>query len=76
MSEYRTQNSMILEHLKSGRGITVLEALLKYNTMHLPRRILDLRQKGIIISADWIKVRKANGQIARVKEYKYVGEIE
>jgi hypothetical protein len=76
MSEYKTQNSMLLERLKSGRSITMLEAISDYGIAHLPRRILDLKQKGIIIDSEWIKVTKADGRKTRVKEYSYVGEIE
>ena len=71
MSEFRTQNNMLLEHLQSGRSITMLEAIRKYGVAHLPRRILDLKEAGHTITDEWIKVIKADGRKARVKKYSY-----
>ncbi|AIT09102.1 hypothetical protein LO80_03375 [Candidatus Francisella endociliophora] len=41
-----SQEKQILEHLKSGKELTPLEALLEYGCMRLGARIYDLRVKG------------------------------
>ena len=41
-----TQNNAILEHLKSGKTITPIEALNLYGSFRLAARISDLRQQG------------------------------
>ena len=70
-----TQNSMLLEHLKSGKTITMAEAFIDFGIARLSGRIYDLKKKGVIIDDEWITVKKANGDDALVKEYKYIGEI-
>jgi len=40
------QSQQILTHLKSGKGITALEALQFYGVMRLASRIFELRQDG------------------------------
>ena len=64
------QNKLILKHLKDGKRITGLDALKLYGVSHLPRRILDLKEKGHNLEAEWIRVAKANGAMARVKEWR------
>lgn len=49
---------MILSALKSGRSITPLEALRKFNCMRLGARIWDLKQAGHNIIATTVKRRK------------------
>ena len=48
-----------------NQSITGLEALEKFGTMCLPRRILDLKETGDPVSDEFIKL--PNGK--RVKEY-------
>lgn len=48
-----SQNAAILAHLKAGKSITFLEALAKFGVMHLPRRILDLKESGHNIVDVW-----------------------
>ena len=48
-----------------NQSITGLEALEKFGTMCLPRRILDLKETGVPVSDQFIKL--PNGK--RVKEY-------
>ena len=67
-----TQNHDLLEYLKTYRYITGLEALVRLGISHLPRRIKDLKESGIIIDSDeWIDVAKANGKTAHVKNFHY-----
>lgn len=48
-----TQTAATLAHLKTGRSITFLEALERFGCMHLPRRILDLKESGYAIEGEW-----------------------
>ena len=49
-----SQCNQILAHLKAGRSLTFWEALERFGTMHLPRRILDLKERGHQIDKDTI----------------------
>lgn len=74
MEQLASQNELLLNHLKTYGNITVAEGFLKLGISSLPRRILDLKDKGIIISYTWIEVIKKNGQKAKVKKYIYSEE--
>lgn len=50
-----TQNARILSHLKAGRSITFFDAVEQFGVMHLPRRILDLKEAGHRIDDAWVK---------------------
>lgn len=65
-----SQNAMILGHLREGGSLTGLQALMMFGVSHLPRRILDLKEKGYQLKGEWVHVAKANGDIARVKEWR------
>lgn len=65
-----TQTKIILEHLKTGRGITQLDALTLYGVGRLASRIHDLKAAGYEIVAHTVEVRKANGEKAHVCEYR------
>jgi hypothetical protein len=67
-----SQNKQLKKHFNKGGSITGLEALMKYGIGHLPRRILDLKEKGYPIESKFITVKKANGKTARVKQYKKI----
>jgi hypothetical protein len=62
-----SQNEQIKNWLfdNVNQSITGLEALEKFGTMCLPRRILDLKETGVPVSDQFIKL--PNGK--RVKEY-------
>lgn len=49
-----SQCDAILEHLKSGKTLTPLEALDLYQTMRLAARVLDLRNAGHAIQTDFL----------------------
>ena len=66
-----TQCARILAHLRDGKRITGLEALGLYGCIHLPRRILDLRERGHRIEREMIRL--PNGK--RVAEYKMGGDF-
>lgn len=60
------QNNQILEHLKSGKPITPLDALKLYGCLRLSARIFDLREKGHVIN----KIIKEVGEHKHVAEYR------
>lgn len=60
-----TQCARILAHLRDGKRITGLEALHRYGCIHLPRRILDLKQRGYRIEREMVCVGEK-----RVAEYR------
>ena len=49
------QNKRILAHLKAGKSITFWDAVSDFGVMHLPRRILDLKEAGHDIVDQWEK---------------------
>lgn len=65
-----SQNKLIAAHLQSGKRITGLQALREFGIMHLPRRILDLKEAGMLLEKETIDVTKANGDKARVSEWR------
>jgi|DEB0MinimDraft_4_1074332.scaffolds.fasta_scaffold244344_1 hypothetical protein len=65
-----TQNALLRQHFEEGRTITGLEALRLYGVSHLPRRILDIKEGGYPLANRWVRVQKANGDVARVKEWR------
>ena len=69
MSETLSQNEAIKQHLINGGKVTALMSSIMFGVVHLPRRIKDLKERGLAIQDNWIDVKKANGKIARVKEY-------
>lgn len=69
-----SQYGMLRTHFLQGNRVTGLEASIKFGISHLPRRILDLKESGMILLYDWVKVKKANGKMAKVKQWRYEGE--
>ena len=65
MIQTESQNRMIRQFLEDGNSITGLDALNKFGCMCLPRRICDIKEKGVAIESQWVKLE--NGK--RIKEY-------
>jgi hypothetical protein len=65
-----TQNSWLLHHLKSGHGITTLQAH-RYGITSLSKRICELKDFGHNFTKTWkqVKTRYGNGTV-RVVEYR------
>lgn len=51
-----TQNQAILEHLKTGRAITPLDALDLFGSFRLSARIFDLKEQGWPIECERVDV--------------------
>jgi len=47
----KSQNDLILEHLKKGKTLTSLQALEKFGCFRLASRIVDLHKRGIDVKA-------------------------
>lgn len=60
----QSQNSQIRKHLESGKTITPLEALRRYDCLRLGARIYDLKQDGLPVKTEI----KRNGR-KRFAEY-------
>lgn len=60
-----SQGELILNHLKTGRPLTPLEALEKFGCFRLGARIWDLKREGYDIQTDLVDV--GNGK--RVASY-------
>lgn len=63
-----TQKQMIIAHFLEGKSITSGEAF-KMGIGRLASRINDIKEDGIPVRDQFIKVAKANGETAVVKEY-------
>lgn len=70
----KSQNNRILAYLREGHSLTGLEALRMFGVIHLPRRILDLKERGCSIADEWVWVGKDHEK--RVKCYSLVSEAE
>ena len=49
-----SQNDRILRHLRTGRGLTALQALNLFGCLRLAARINDLRRQGHQISSETV----------------------
>lgn len=68
------QTNLILEHLKSGKSITSLEAINLYGATRLSSIIYALRKRGYTIVANIITVPTRYGKTSRVAQYTLIGE--
>jgi len=67
-SQTKSQESAILEHLKSGRRITPIDALSLYKCLRLGARIYGLKKQGFQIESEMVKVPSGK----RVASYRLV----
>jgi hypothetical protein len=63
--DMESQTKAIKGYLEAGNSITGMVALDKFGCWSLPRRILDLKEQGVVIDSQFIKLE--NGK--RIKEY-------
>ena len=64
-----SQNTALMKHLLAGKRITQGDALTEYGIGRLASRISDLKDRGVKIRSEFIKVQKRDGTTASVKEY-------
>ena len=48
-----SQVSMLMEHFERKDSITGVEAAAVYKIRSLPRRIMDLKEKGYVFTHEW-----------------------
>ena len=53
-----TQKTRILEYLKTGKGITPLIAMDRFNCYRLSQRIIEIERDGYTIEHKWYPLRK------------------
>ena len=51
------QAEQILKHLKSGKSLTPLEALRKFNCLRLGARVYDLHKEGHRIDSELVETK-------------------
>jgi hypothetical protein len=61
----KSQRAAIERHLKSGKSITALEALKKFNCLRLGARIWELKKQGV-------RILKYTARVGRGEEAKRV----
>lgn len=67
-----TQNEAILNHLKSGKSITPIEALNKYGCFRLASRISDIKKMGYLVHKEMVNDKKPDGTKERYAKYMLV----
>lgn len=68
------QIELVLEHLKSGKSITSLEAINLYGATRLADIIFKLKKRGYNIVSSIITVPTRFGKTARVAQYTLIAE--
>jgi hypothetical protein len=51
-----TQADQILAHMQSGKTITSFQSFRLFDCTRLPDRIRDLRERGIEVQSQWLKL--------------------
>ena len=64
----QSQESQILDYLKSGRSLTPIQALVKFGSFRLSGRIHRLREQGHPIKTEIIETESEK----RVAKYSYI----
>lgn len=66
-----TQADRIYDYRKAHKsGITALQAIRHCGCIYLAGRIRDLKERGVNISSEYIRVVTATGEQVRVKQYR------
>lgn len=63
------QNDRIIRHLKDYKTITSWEAIQEYGVTRLSARISDIKNKGYIITDEWISTPNRYGEMISFKKY-------
>lgn len=65
----KTQNQQIIDALKSGAGLTALDAQERFGIMRLAARVNDLRADGHNIVSERVEVLNRQGELVKVARY-------
>ena len=65
-----SQNELILNHLRKGKSITAIQALMEYNCFRLAARIKNLRDEGHKINTvkETLSSKKVIARYTLIKE--------
>lgn len=72
----KSQNQMVLDHLKNHKGLTTYQAYELYGITRLPSRICNLREDGHIISTIMRVEKNRYNKKVSFAEYRLVKEAE
>lgn len=64
-----SQNKWVLNQLKSGERLSSLNAVITYGIQDLPKRISELRQRGVEIESETVYGVNRHGRKVRWCEY-------
>ncbi len=64
----RTQQR-VFDFIKENGGITTLQANRQLGETRLSARIFELKEKGVNICDEWVRVKNRYGEPRRVKNY-------
>ena len=64
----RTQQR-VFDFIQENGGITTLQAIRQLGETRLSARIFELKEKGVNICDEWIRVKNRYGEQRRVKNY-------
>lgn len=64
-----TTQKRVFDFMKENGSITTLDANKKLGETRLSARIFELKEKGVVIEDEWIKVKNRFGESRRVKSY-------
>lgn len=64
----RTQQR-VYDYMLMNGGITTLQANKELGETRLSARIFELKEKGVRIGSEWLRVKNRYGEPRRVKEY-------
>lgn len=63
------QQKRILKYIGSRGSITRIQAYNELGITELPKRVSELKQKGVPIGDEWVEVQNRYGEKTRVKAY-------
>lgn len=64
-----TQADLVLQFIRQTGSITSLQAIQELGIIQLPRRIYDLKARGVRFSCRMVNVKNRRGETTRVKRY-------
>ena len=70
----KTQNEMVLEHLRTHESINIPTAYYNYGIAALHSRISDLRKRGYVIEKVGKTIKNKFGKKIRVFDYRLIKE--
>lgn len=70
----RTQQR-VYDFIRENGGITTMQANKHLGETRLSARIFELKEKGVNIQDEWLKVKNRYGELRRVKNY-FIGKAK